>query len=102
MSRPLCFHPLALSRWDRIALHAEKVLGFLPNVEPAPGRPSKKIGNRYGHLLACARKFVAGGYGSDSVHDVASAEELDHGSLKSTVWRLQSEARKAKKKGRAA
>lgn len=84
MSRPLCFHPLALSSWDRIVLHADRVLGFRKDSVPAPGRPSKH-GNRYGLVLEVARRFVAGDYGTQDVGAVATAAGIDHGSLKSTV-----------------
>lgn len=94
MSRPLCFHKLALSQWDKIALHADGVLGFRPNNVVPPGRPSSKNGTTYGHVLNVARRIDAGAYGDRTVAEVARAEGCAFDSLKSTLWQVQHPKRK--------
>lgn len=95
MSRPLCLHPLALSPWERVFLHADRILGFREDSAPAevnnnPGKYEKKgRPSDYGRIKAIALKYCAGEYGALGYNEVAAIERCASESLKSTIWKLQ-------------
>ncbi len=86
-------HPLALSRWNRVVLFADKVLGFRPTIEEPP--PGKKSAKSAGLVKKTAFDFIAGKFGEKSLDEVAIANGLNYDSFKSTVWKIRSERRRA-------
>lgn len=109
MNRPLSFHPLALSQWERVCFYADGVLGFRPGsgnerldvIEDLPR--VRKLSLPRGHVKAIAEKFIAGGYGSLTANDVAAEERLDSESFKQRIWQLRNNWKSSpRKKGRAA
>lgn len=97
MIRPLCLHPLALTQWERIALHVDGVLGFRPGSGDQRadmdlnGDFYKKKGRdpNYGKVKGVAIRFIAGEFGEASYYDVATAEDVSGESLKNTIWRIK-------------
>lgn len=83
---------LALSRWDRVILFADRVLGFQPQPpEPTSITPEVRPKNgQCGAVKALARHLLATG-NTANYKEIAAEHRIDPDSLKSAVWRLRQE-----------
>lgn len=86
-------HLLALTRWDRVILFADRVLGFQPQPpEPTSISPEFRPKNgQVGAVKALAQRLIETDCACN-YKQAAAAHGVDPDSLRAAVWRLRKQA----------